>query len=48
MLLQSCLEQRDEGSIRYSVSLGYLRGLVAGLKGEERGCHDSWRLLPAG
>jgi hypothetical protein len=32
MLLQSCLEQRDEGSVRNSVCLGYLRGLVAGLK----------------
>ena len=33
MFLQSCLEQRDDGSVKNSVCLGFLRGLIAGLKG---------------
>ena len=33
MFLQSCLEQRDDGSAKNSVCLGFLRGLIAGLKG---------------
>jgi hypothetical protein len=33
MFLQACLEQRDDGSLKNSVCLGFLRGLMPGLKG---------------
>lgn len=33
VFLHACLEQRDDGSLKNSVSMGFLRGFVAGLKG---------------